>query len=381
MIMHWTTSLRMPFVLPPRGRTACRTCMVVIGLLLTSSWCPAAVLGLGQPVSSQGTIVVPVAFAPAAGEEVASTQFSFQYNAAEFEFAGIATGQAAASAGKEAVFGDQNGYTTVVVAGINQEAIPEGIVAILYLNPRNASGSSPAASLNNIVFSDPQGQPVAVEKDDTEKDRESDDDHNTSSDPSTDPQDPEPATPSTPENSHTKPSSGSLAWNNGPVPLDTDTKAASTHQPGSKPLGASLPPGTPSGQPANSLAFPKDGLTGMNAAYPSSNAQPVTRNQPFAPAAKQRASGHSTATPINAVEGAASLGRTRMAARPASVPDALSSQSSTTWRSDNVLFREPGDKSNAGPSLFTAHDWKFVILLAGLSAGVLCLRRWLFRKG
>lgn len=125
-----------------------------------------ASLTAGTPRSNDdATLAIPIVLTPFSGEQVAALQFD-----AGFDPRGLAlAGESGASLGAAAQAADKSvhaarirpGQLRVIIAGLNQNVIKHGEVAVLHFQRRESSGD-PAGlvSLTNVVLSDPTGLEV-----------------------------------------------------------------------------------------------------------------------------------------------------------------------------------------------------------------------------
>ncbi len=106
-------------------------------------------------------MAAPIHIAPGDGDQMASLQFDLGFDAASVEVLSVEAGACALQAAKEVVFSrTAAGTVRVIVAGMNQNTIQEGVVATVYLQ-RVDTGSAPAAmELDSIVVADPMGNSV-----------------------------------------------------------------------------------------------------------------------------------------------------------------------------------------------------------------------------
>jgi len=124
----------------------------------TGAW-----LQLGATQVHDGLVYVPVVFDPGAAS-VASLQFDLQYDPGHFAFVHLMAGPAAISAGKDVLPGAQRQRLTVIVAGLNQTAIPAGVLAEIYLEILPDAQGEARISLGNMVLSDARGGAVDLER-------------------------------------------------------------------------------------------------------------------------------------------------------------------------------------------------------------------------
>ena len=122
-----------------------------------------AVVALQPPAAAEGDIVVPVAVYPSGDEAVAGVQFDVNFDGAAVALIDVEAGAAALDAGKFVIHNEGDpGTTRVIIAGLNQDLIGDGIVANLVFRPLDAGASSDSFALNAPVLSDPFGGAVEV---------------------------------------------------------------------------------------------------------------------------------------------------------------------------------------------------------------------------
>lgn len=107
-------------------------------------------------------LLLPVSLVGSSGQTVSAIQFDIQLDPKQFELTAAENGPSADAADKMAFLGDLGqGRYRVVIAGINQNAIPSGVVVQLVFRVRSlAAGGTFPADLDDVIFSDPQGQPL-----------------------------------------------------------------------------------------------------------------------------------------------------------------------------------------------------------------------------
>ena len=142
-----------------------------VALLITCMLCTvsnvyAATLTLGTVSGApQGKLtVVPVSLANATGDEVSGIQVDVQFDATALTFQSAAAGDAATTAGKD-VSADvlSAGTVRVIVEGLNQTAIGDGVVALLTFSVGAfATPGSYAMTPAGIIMVDPDGLVVTA---------------------------------------------------------------------------------------------------------------------------------------------------------------------------------------------------------------------------
>lgn len=122
--------------------------------------CAAATLSVAQPSNAldHGTLVVPIDFKAAPGENVSGLQFEIVFDAGQLTWQGLAAGPAAAAANKMVSSnGLSKGRYRVIIAGFNQTVVQDGAVATATFR---TTGTAPAIRLENAILSDPAGKAV-----------------------------------------------------------------------------------------------------------------------------------------------------------------------------------------------------------------------------
>jgi len=117
-------------------------------------------LQLGDSQVYDGAVYVPVIFDPA-GDAVASLQFDVHHDGGRLAFAHAAPGPAAISAGKDVLPGARPDRLTIIVAGLNRNALPPGVVAELYFEILPEGEGDARIALDGVVMSDAAGSAVA----------------------------------------------------------------------------------------------------------------------------------------------------------------------------------------------------------------------------
>jgi len=142
-------------------------------LVLTAAWgamvCSAVPAAFASEITLQDALVgeeyvsIPVTITTDGADQPASLQFDVTYDAANFAVLDVQVGDAAAQAGKSAVFSESGtGTLTVLVAGLNQTVISDGVIANVSLCPLIQTADTQALFLDAVVVSDPFGNPIDV---------------------------------------------------------------------------------------------------------------------------------------------------------------------------------------------------------------------------
>jgi len=128
----------------------------------------AATVSLQNPVPDGDCVAVSVTVAADGNDQIASLQFDLGYDNNNFELADVQQGGSAADAWKEVVHSLMSPDTIrVIVAGLNQNVIPDGPVMTMRLRPLHEDASLPALALHSVVISDPFGGNVDVKRKDS----------------------------------------------------------------------------------------------------------------------------------------------------------------------------------------------------------------------
>lgn len=133
--------------------------LCVMAAIVPSSF--GVLITLRPPEAVEGLIAVPIHIAPEEGDQMAGLQFDLDYDGASMYIAGIEAGISAEQAAKDIVFSPMDENTIrVVVAGINQNTLEEGVVAMVYVQHLDDGAAGPAMELDAIVVSDPIGNAI-----------------------------------------------------------------------------------------------------------------------------------------------------------------------------------------------------------------------------
>jgi len=134
--------------------------------------CFAAAIAAENVTASGGpSVTIGINLSSGPAEEVAGVQFDVVFNGAVFKLAenpGVAPGPAALTADKDVSFSVlEPGAVRVIVAGFNQNAIPDGSVAEVTLNfVSYPYDSVEVVSLRNVLLADPNGGAVTAQPQD-----------------------------------------------------------------------------------------------------------------------------------------------------------------------------------------------------------------------
>jgi hypothetical protein len=141
--------------------------IAVLALIAAIGTCFAATLTVGQnsAIPSQNGVSVPVSLSSGVGEQVAAAQFDIMFSSAILVLSDATAGPAASSAGKDISFSTvEPGRVRLIIAGFNQNVIPDGIIANALFNVnRDAPGGEESLSLSGVLLSDPNGVAVPSE--------------------------------------------------------------------------------------------------------------------------------------------------------------------------------------------------------------------------
>ncbi len=124
---------------------------------------PDVRLGLGtQPeFSAEGTLRVPVVIGPLGAESVAALQFDLLFETSQLRFDSVEPGPSALDGSKSTHANPiKPGIARIIVAGLNRNALADGVVAWVRFSP--APGAQPpyTVRLSGVVLSDPYGTAV-----------------------------------------------------------------------------------------------------------------------------------------------------------------------------------------------------------------------------
>ncbi len=124
---------------------------------------PEVRFGLGsQPeFGTDGSIRVPVVIGPLGAESVAALQFDLLFETSQLRFDSVEPGASAVDGSKSTHANPiKPGTARIIVAGLNRNALADGVVAWARFSP--APGAQPPFSvqLSGVVLSDPYGTAV-----------------------------------------------------------------------------------------------------------------------------------------------------------------------------------------------------------------------------
>lgn len=112
--------------------------MLMFGTEPAFALTPTAVISIdsGSGIASQTGIVIPVSLASQNDATVAGVNFTLNFDATRLQVSDIATGSAAAAADKSVSWNPNNcaGSCPVLIAGINQHVIGDGVIAQVTFN-------------------------------------------------------------------------------------------------------------------------------------------------------------------------------------------------------------------------------------------------------
>lgn len=148
-----------------RHARRCAPCAAAILLLLVHGAAFGATLRTNAPYASNGLTAVPIWLSPASGDQVASLQFQLRYDTSAFSVSRVEISAAARQAGKDVVFAEHDGWSTIIVAGLNQGALSNGLLATVYLEPLGNGATPEGLAIASPVLSDPEGKAVALGND------------------------------------------------------------------------------------------------------------------------------------------------------------------------------------------------------------------------
>jgi len=123
----------------------------------------AAVVSMQQPGIGGGAVRIPVVLYGDGEEALAGLQFDFEFDPSRYALVEVATGAAAADAGKEVIVSHPaSGAGRVLITGFNDHALLDGHVATVVLRPLGTESAAHSLSMNQILASDPMGNPVNI---------------------------------------------------------------------------------------------------------------------------------------------------------------------------------------------------------------------------
>ena len=126
---------------------------------------PEVRFGLGDEseFGTDGSVRVPVVIGPLGAESVAALQFDLLFETNQLRFDGVEPGPSAVDGSKSTHANPiRPGTARIIVAGLNRNALANGVVAWARFSP--APGAQPPFSvrLSGVVLSDPYGTAVDV---------------------------------------------------------------------------------------------------------------------------------------------------------------------------------------------------------------------------
>jgi len=123
----------------------------------------ASEITLQDPVVADEWITIPITIIAEPHEQPASLQFDLSFDDTSFALLDVQVGDAAVLASKSVVFSESSpGTITVIVAGLNQNTITDGVVANISLCPLNEVADATSLGFDTVVVSDPFGKSVDV---------------------------------------------------------------------------------------------------------------------------------------------------------------------------------------------------------------------------
>lgn len=135
-------------------------------MLVLAATQPEARLGLGaQPeFKDGGEIRVPIILSAPREDGVAALQFDLTFEASRLKFQSAEVGSASTAAEKLVQANPlKTGAARVIIAGLNRNTIADGIVAWAVFTPVPGAQPSCSVGIAGTIFSDPYGNPVAVQ--------------------------------------------------------------------------------------------------------------------------------------------------------------------------------------------------------------------------
>jgi len=140
--------------------------MVSLAAMWISIQSSAATLSVGQVDATPGetTVAVPLSLVLSPGNVIAALQGDIAFDSQMLSLSDVSIGPAAAIANKSVSFSIQApGLVRLIIAGLNQTAIADGVVANMIFSVANSTPSGmQAITLSNALAADPTGAPVPI---------------------------------------------------------------------------------------------------------------------------------------------------------------------------------------------------------------------------
>jgi len=157
-----------PGARPLKARMLAAGALVALSLSLplgTAAATPKAGVSAGSAMGLPGGTNVPVTVGLKSlnGAQVVALNFDLTYDSNRLSVGSVTLGAAASSAGKLISWSQPTANRIrVLIVGLNQDAIPDGAVAVVSFNVLASArrGATPLA-LTSVVASDPATQPIA----------------------------------------------------------------------------------------------------------------------------------------------------------------------------------------------------------------------------
>ncbi len=138
--------------------------ILLLKAVLVGQACISALLTVGSVDAEPGQtgVALPVSLTASQGEEVSAIQFTVVFDSGTLDLPEVVLGPAAQAAGKEIQTNPVSaGKVQVLIAGLNQDAIADGVVAsALFDVDAGAAPDSYVVMLESLSLSDPFGAPL-----------------------------------------------------------------------------------------------------------------------------------------------------------------------------------------------------------------------------
>lgn len=137
-------------------------CAVAVVLSCVTACATAAELStrMKPGADGQGGVVAEIALNTSPEERVAGLQFDLLFNRDTVALGKVTAGPAAAAASKDVYCSAQRSGARVIVAGLNQNVLEDGVVAEVCLYASSAAEKTEPVALTGVVLSDPFGRRV-----------------------------------------------------------------------------------------------------------------------------------------------------------------------------------------------------------------------------
>jgi len=141
-----------------------RVLPLVILLLCGEVFASTLTVGQGSVQPGETAVTVPLTLTVSSGDIVAALQTDVGFNSDALNLSSISAGPSATAANKNVSFSVQApGSVKVIIAGLNQTAIPDGVVAnMVFEVKQSAIAGVQAILLDEVLAADPTGVSVPV---------------------------------------------------------------------------------------------------------------------------------------------------------------------------------------------------------------------------